>query len=379
MRGFKRTLLNNKGVGLAGVLVASTITLVVLGGVYRVSDISVSNAKIFNTIFAEQDLKRAIGQSLIGNNCKENLKQFHSTTGPFSLNNLQAGGMTLVTKGSLFKQRLNIRKLEFRKTPEKLLTVYYSKAGLGDQETLPKQDGTAGVCTATDQSDCYFISCKVDYKCDDQTCTKGCESLNCATTQEFASVKTIDTKAGLKGVKCDDGKYLKGFDSDGGKICVDLQETNTLPTGSCPDGQVLKGFDAEGNRDCISVTCPNAGEFLKGFDENGRPDCRKPCYGGQIYYESIDLENPVGGLSTAKYKVGSSFQPYPGEVPVENTRKRFCECPANKPDWNGEKCRACTSDQRWVESENACMLCTGGDWEGSRCVCPSGYIKKKVG
>ena len=276
----------------------------VLGGVYRVSDISVSNAKIFNTVFAEQDLKRSIGQSLSADHCQKNLGPHYNTAGPISLDNLKAGGMTLVTKGSLFKERLDIKDIRFRKTPEKSLTVYYSKAGLGDQETLPDADNPMrqGVCSSLNLSGCYFISCKVDYQCSNSDCNGSgdkCESLNCATTKEFASVQVIDPKAGLKGVKCPDGEYLQGFDDDGKKICKKLGEnigtcgnagTVKNSKGRYPTNSFLIGFDADGEKRCNALPSCRLNQAFNGIDANGRIRCidLSPCPSGSNFITGVE-------------------------------------------------------------------------------------------
>ncbi|MCY4320840.1 MAG: hypothetical protein OXC37_00325, partial [Bdellovibrionaceae bacterium] len=51
---------------------------------------------------------------------------------------------------------------------------------------------------------------------------------------------------------CGAGKVLKGFNSNGNKICVDSDRS--LANVKCPDGQMLQGFDAQGKKVCVLST-----------------------------------------------------------------------------------------------------------------------------
>ncbi len=366
----------------------STLGVLVISGSAEFLKVVLSSAKVSNTILTENDFKQTIAKGLKDAGCSND--QTKAKLKPASLVNEPDNGIG-VFKGpddfSLpggikvgdFKGVIEIVKMELKGVatdPTRDFVVYYKKKNLGKLSARDPQK-----CTGTDVTGCFFHSCTVDYDNDNKHCT-GAE-VNC---HNFS--KTIITDITNKVSE---------------KITETIKEKDCpTPTDGDPQG-FIKGFDDAGNPDCVAptqpepaklpaVTCPTPGEFLRGFDADGNPDCQSPCYGGQIYYESIDIRQSIVDLDdplvsdrviTQKLPVsilGNNRDPVPDEVP--GSEKRFCECPANKPDWNGTECKSCTNGARWVKSENACMSCTGGIWvtlgDGFRCDCPSGHTKKKV-
>ncbi len=364
----------------------STIGVVALSGSAEFLRVVLSSAKVSNSILTENDFKQTIARGLAIDCAKGTLEnpgtpeiskanlvgEPDSGIGVFKDNFTLPGG---IKKGD-FKGSIKIITMELIDTTpvnpaERNFNIYYRKVGLGqaDAPDLSK-------CTATDQSGCFKHTCTVGYV-GDRCVTAG---LNCHNFSQHTIAEIQDiSKQAIANKTCPANQFFSGLNSEGNAICSD----------SCQEGQVLSIQNTDGTitKKCISVgkskevTCPNDGEFLKGFDEEGRPDCQKPCYGGQTYYESIDLDNPVGlSVRTLPYKVGEPVPPHPGEDPVPGSKKRFCECP-DEQYWHrqDEECRTCPSGQKFVKFENACMSCMGpGYWRGSRCRCPRGYTKKKV-
>ncbi len=375
------------------VLVISTIGVVALSGSAEFLKVVLSSAKVSNSLLTENDFKQTIAKGLaidcdepdqpVNPNRKikpDNLEGSDKSKGigDFRDDFTLPGG---IKKGDFKDGSIKVIKIKLytddHTKPTRDFEVYYKKVGLGkaDAPDLSK-------CTATDQSGCFKHTCTVGY--DNDRCeTTG---LNCHVFSENTITEIQDiSKQVIANKSCPANQFLSGFDTNGNAICS--------PDFHCPEGQALnikQNTDGTFTKECISaggskaVTCPNDGEFLKGFDEEGRPDCQKPCYGGQIYYESIKYFTPAGYEPyTLTYQVGTPAPLGDGETLVENSQKRFCKCHRDKY-WQDEVCKTCPSGRKFVKLENACMSCMGGEWHFLesksfyRCFCPRGYTKKKV-
>ena len=375
----KKALFNNKGLGLIEVLVMSTIGVLVISGSAEFLKVVLSSAKVSNSILTENDFKQTIARGL-SIDCAEATPEIrpdnlegsdkNNGIGDFKSDFTLPGDIKIGT----FKGSIEVVKMDLTgdsSKPTRDFNIYYKKVGLerasapDSQNCMAKNGGTPAKTAG-----CFKHTCTVGIESSNKSCNS---VVNCHNFSK-AIITDITNKVSEK-------------------ITETIKEKDCpAPTGDDPQ-QFLKGFDDSGNPECESpqapatlpaVLCPNPGEFLKGFDSEGNPDCQSPCYGGQIYIESIDLETPAYTISTVRYEVGNPFQLYPGETPLPETRKRFCECPAGLR-WNGIKCITCPDGQRWINSEKACMSCNGGQWvnysdtSSISCRCPSGKRKKKVG
>ena len=362
------------------VLVAGAIGLTISMGMLKATQVSVVSNKVVSASVAEQDLRRSIGQSLGTKiKCEHNLKTF-TTNADHSLSSLKImvkdcsksgctpqncdtkpecrSERTLVTKGALFKNVLKVYEMKLKKsaTNQDTFAVYYTKENLGDYKTLPKADGTAGTCTATDQTGCYSLSCNMEHTCTGTTCTE-CALSNCTASQG-------DTL--LYNVKCADGLHLKGFDSNGNKVCELFPKIH-----KCNDGYVLRGFDADGD-----------------------PVCVPHCSGGRKLFETLRYVDPDGKYRYSSYVVGNrpsdnDLFDYDPERP--GTTRRFCKC-LEEQGWKNGNCVTCEGNTKWVWNDKDCMTCaSGGSWQEitiiqyefglykiNNCKCPAGFKKKKV-
>ena len=85
----------------------------------------------------------------------------------------------------------------------------------------------------------------------------------------LCDVQTCAGRAGnnLSGINCNGG-YLTGFDNKGRKICKNLSDL-----WSCPTGQVMTGFDTNNNVICRDDSLCASGEYLRGFNLDGTKNC----------------------------------------------------------------------------------------------------------
>ncbi len=237
--------------------------------------VSLHSSKTIQASSAEQSLIWSISKVLTNTiPCKANLKPssggISSTNGKGTVSTLIQGlgdpnveDTTLVKVGG-FKNTLEVVKMDFTgsgtgnpktSTVIRDFIVYYKKKGVGTMEDKP--------CNSSNVEGCYFQGCSLKYKLENNASpnVEVCDVQNCAGLGENH----------IAGIKCPSGEYLKGFDSNGNKICEVL--------GECPPNQYLKGFDGSGNKVCLdrstligSQICPS-GQYLGGFDIGGIKVC----------------------------------------------------------------------------------------------------------
>ncbi len=379
------------GFGLVDVMIAGAIGLTISMGMLKATQVSVVSNKVVGAAVAEQDLKRAIGQALgTPGKCLHNLRTFTAEDTEHSVSSLTVPGVTgaLVTKAGtgtpasdgLFKTVLKIYEMKLKKaTSGDTFKVYYTKENLGDYKTLPKADGTAGICTADTHTGCYSLSCNIEHDCPGTPAVcNGCALSNCTASQG-------DTL--LYNVKCADGQSLKGFDSTGNKICEPFPKID-----QCGSNQILRGFDSTGNKICVppaTVRCP-PNLFLKGFsfDSDGTLNLDCACRGGQQLYERWQIEHDWTPLHYyyTYFLVGSSpYELHPLETVY--AKAKVCLCPPEQ-GWKNGNCVTCGSGQKWDYHSQQCMTCSlPGSWrvttsygfhKRNTCRCPSDKKKKKV-
>ena len=365
----------------------STVGLIALSGSSEFLKVVLSSAKVSNSLLTENDFKQTITKGLTID-CQKTLLDRPKTDRIIKEGNLDEtdksnniieftgslpGG---IQAGQDFKDSIKVIKIELRgdytdaTNTESNFVVYYKKLNLGKAGARDSQNCIAKTATATAKvTGCFYHTCQVKYDQGDKVCraVDDCHIFSEHKEGQIREISKAEITATIRTKDCADGEFLKGFKEDGSPDCSAPQAPATLP----------------------AVNCPNDGEFLKGFNKEGEPDCQSPCYGGQIYYESIDFQedvfdddfNTVTVRSTVKYPVGSDSSHVFGKI--QGSEKRFCECPPNKPHWNDTECIKCIDGRQWVKAEKACMSCTGGIWVTSsgdfQCECPIGKIKKKVG
>ncbi len=169
-------------------LMVSALGLTISYGVFKVNEVSMYTAKVVNSNLDQKDLRGTIYKTL-GNKeaCVHNLKKPASSSPKTSITSLQAKSganwINLINSQAnqnLFKNSLRIQKFEFKNSKD--FIIHYSKEGLGRHETLAKSDGTKGVCTKTDTTDCYSVECKIDFSCSNNDCDGSgdrCSLLDC--------------------------------------------------------------------------------------------------------------------------------------------------------------------------------------------------------
>ena len=238
--------------------------------------VSIRSSQTVRSSLAEQSLIWAMGKVLTDTiQCKANLKPTSgrltgsdNEQGRGTLSTLIQGlgdpnvdDFTLVEIGD-FKNSLEVVKMELQgntgnpktSTVKRDFVVYYKKKGVGTLENKP--------CDSSNIEGCYFQTCSLQYELQNASNpdVTVCDVQNCTG---------IAGGNHVAGISCGGGKYLKGFDNNGNKICEDL--------GECAANQYLKGFDSSGNKICeISQkdqSCPS-GQYLKGFDNNGNKMCQ---------------------------------------------------------------------------------------------------------
>ena len=303
-------LRKRSGFSLIETLVTAFIGGVILIGTGKMLSVSIQSSQTVRSSLAEQSLMWAMGKVLTDTiQCKANLKPtsggISETNGRGTMNELIQGlgdpnidDFTLVETGTNFKNSLDIVKMELKgstgdpktSTVHRDFIVYYKKKGVGTLEDKP--------CKSTDTDGCYFQACSLKYKLQNMSNpdVEVCDVQNCTG---------IAGGNHVAGIICGPGKYLKGFDSSGNKICEVL--------GECGANQYLKGFDSAGNKICEisqrNQSCPS-GQYLSGFDNSGNKICKvsqsgQACATGQ-YLRGFDIngdkicENtpPVNNVTT---------------------------------------------------------------------------------
>ena len=212
--------INNKGFGIVEVLVASFIGLILVGALTRSSMSQLHFYNAIQSLFDEQDLAYAMGEVLTNPlSCKANLKPSRLNPGNGDMTDLVQGlndpdvqDMSLVTAGTKFKS-LSIVKISLSgsgdpqaQTVGRDVTVYFNRKGIRTRDNKP--------CSSTDTSGCYATRCILKYRVSSSDVTV-CDVQTCAG---------IKGGSNLSGTLCNSGEYLRGFSSNGNKVC------ETLPT-----------------------------------------------------------------------------------------------------------------------------------------------------
>ena len=230
--------------------------------------------------------------------------------------------------------------------------VYYERKRLGRYKTK------GSVCSGTDTSGCYTMTCKMLYKSPflkrtDPASQNNCRLLDCQASREtvmFGGEKV-----------CPIAHYLKGFNTDGAPLCI--------PFRSCEKGELVTGFDpTTGEPKCTKRIECEEGEKLMGITANGGPDCKS--------LEDICTEPPNSLVWDDKCKM---CHPTCGTGTTWNDKECTCLCSATTPcesseKWDTNLCKCidrCSGVYRWSQTCRRCYApCTGGQaWDNSSCSC----------
>ncbi len=368
------------GFGLVETLVVAGVSLTLGYGIVKTSLVGMQTNAIVHTSLKEQDLIHTVRTTLGDETqCKKNLKPSLPTAGTKktvseikkygSDDSITSDDVSLIKATENFKNNplIHIQKMELEvTTSDRTFVLYYKKPQLGSLSS-------PGTCTATDQTGCYFIACKMNYACSDSanacpssSTLNACSPLNCAEGGAVAGVDTARVNAiiteQLKTKNCSDNsgttKVLKGFKETTGQLDIDCEPL--------PAQQQIQGCES--------------GEVLQGFRDNGDPICVKHCSGGRKLFETLKLTDVDGRTRYRTFEVGTPYN-YDTDEYFVSERTRFCQCPFGQ-GWKSGNCVTCEGNTRWSQKEKNCMSCTGGgaQWNsiGSGCRCPTGFKKKKV-
>ena len=252
------------------------------------------------------------------------------------------------TENGDFKKALKIFKLELKQMSgapseeQREFTVYYERKRLG------RYKAKGSVCSPTDTSGCYKMTCKMLYKSPflkrtDPESQNNCRLLDCQASRE--TVMFGGEKA------CPIGHYLKGFSEEGAPLCI--------PFRSCNKGELVTGFDSTtGEPQCTQRIECGEGEKLMGISSNGQPRCRS--------LETICQSAPINWVWDDKCKM---CHPPCETGTTWNDKECTCLCSAST---------ACTSDKVWDTNQCTCIdrCSTGLLWSETckRCYtpCPDG-------
>ena len=374
-------------------------------GIVKTSLVGMQTNAIVHTSLKEQDLIHTVRTTLGDETqCKKNLKPSLPTAGTKktvseikkygSDDSITSDDVSLIKATENFKNNplIYVQKMELEvTTSDRTFILYYKKPQLGSLSS-------PGTCTATDQTGCYFIACKMNYACSDSAnaCPSSstlnvCSPLNCAeggavaggvSTEQVTTIIKEEFKKDAQ-FDCESGKFAKGFKEDATtqelKIDCDTPPDSqlTLPVRECP-----------------------AGEFLYKVNANGTTECRPACGGGQKMFRKIQykykrwmpvvpsFDDNSDGSYTDTYAVNNRQDDYFNDLLSDDCSRRelhlvdppepcitvledsrFCKCP--------------NDSTKWVQADSKCMTCTGLGhyWQAVgnafQCKCQSGINPKK--
>ena len=202
---------------------------IVLVGSMQTMSVSLNSGKVIQSFLSENDLKMALTNLILDeDSCKENLKPgggLTETTPDKGIGTISilkkhgegscsdpthttkadcegasetwnvSGEIDVITSGERFNNNLEIMAITLSgdntEDPmagevKRTLIVYYKKPGLGKMSTLGGRETDSPDCTATNQEDCYFKQCDIEYKIEvvsGSTEVTTCEALNCFSNE----------------------------------------------------------------------------------------------------------------------------------------------------------------------------------------------------
>ncbi len=242
--------LGREGITLIELLVVMAIAGILFAGVGGLSMTTLRSARLASSVLSEVELRETINGILSHqNSCEKNLKPsiggIDSTTGVGVITALKSyrtniiGGRVLVKTGD-FKNDLDIVKIKLTRestdtanpkttTPSvpRELKVFFKRKGVSIFSTKSN-----GVCSALDQTGCYEVTCKLNYKIKND----GTNDVAVCTSEDCAG--HLPSGGGSGDIKCADGTSAVKVQPDG----TTLFGCGT--TKNNPDGTTAFGFNA---------------------------------------------------------------------------------------------------------------------------------------
>ncbi len=163
-----------RGFALVEILMAVLLGSAVVGGTFKVLEVSLQSSRVAKSSLTEQELTVLVGNVLNNddlmvqtNDCHQNLKTSSAdftqigSTNNWRLAKLKKGTDTLLQTGQDFQNNLEIIDMQLRDggALDRQFVVFYKKKNMGDLNTL----GGGSNCDSTNQDDCYFAYCDVKY------------------------------------------------------------------------------------------------------------------------------------------------------------------------------------------------------------------------
>ena len=203
-----------RGFAMVEILMAALLGSAVVGGTFKVLEVSMQSSRVAKSTLTEQELTVLVGNVLNNddltvttNDCHQNLKtsstDFTKLSGSgvneiWRLSKLKknvgaSDEVTLLQTGQDFQNNLEIIDMQLTDggSLNRRFVVFYKKKNMGDMNTL----GGGSNCDSTSQEDCYYAYCDLKYdpvppsgtpsKCGEPSCVYfnaaggGNEAANC--------------------------------------------------------------------------------------------------------------------------------------------------------------------------------------------------------
>ena len=366
------------GLGLAELLVASGLGIVIGMASLDTLKVTMQTAQTVKTDLEVQKLAYEVKTFFSDEvNCKNTLQPLHLSDKANQSGRVlvSAGGPDLKQIGGWTPSLIEIQGVELlnegtdKNHPQRTLAVLYTKPYARGRETLGGES-----CSTTDKSGCYYHTCVVDYRCDDDNC--GLLSDTDSGSDKCEPV-TCHKGKGFQGMSCDgEFEYLRRVNSDGSRECGDLRDF-------CHRSRSALSFNSAGEIDCqpllfvsaanseSPLSCPE-GQIVQEVKSNGEIVCTGLCEERQRWDKDREVlgEKKPGCVCTG------------GTVSTGTAPNLTCECPPAKPHWHEEsgQCHACP-DRKIRQPDGTCKCSVRAYWHPTleRCECNDGTWDEDIG
>ncbi len=166
-RGEVSVVIRHRGFALVEILVATLLGSAVIGGTFKVLEVSLQSSRVARSTLTEQELTVLVGNVLNDpTECQNNLKTSSADftdigSGNWRLAKLIKGTDTLIQTGQDFQNNLEIIDMQLQAggSLDRRFTVFYKKKNMGNLNTL----GGGANCSSSDTTDCYYAYCDLNY------------------------------------------------------------------------------------------------------------------------------------------------------------------------------------------------------------------------
>ena len=156
-----------RGFALVEILVATLLGSAVIGGTFKVLEVSLQSSRVARSSLTEQELTVLIGNVLNDSaQCRINLNSGSADftdigSGNWRLAKLIKDTETLLQTGQDFQSNLEIIDMQLQTggSLDRRFVVFYKKKNMGNLNTL----GGGANCSSSDTTDCYYAYCDLDY------------------------------------------------------------------------------------------------------------------------------------------------------------------------------------------------------------------------